>query len=98
MADEEKTGEQGTLIDTVPENAKEMDKKARTYFATVRNRLAVQDVEVNQKADLREEVAKSGLQPLDNGDLIYNHKGVEIVLKAPKEGKLTVVVNDGTGD
>ena len=90
--------EQLPLIDTIPKNAELMDKKARRYYATVRKRLAIQEVEKTEKAELRDEVAKSGLQPLENGDLVYNHEGVDILLKPPKEGVLTVVVDDGTDD
>jgi hypothetical protein len=88
------TGEQGKLIDTNPENLKPFMKKARQYRATVSERLAIQQSEAEQKAELRELVAAAGLQPLPNGDILFKYEDVTITLEAPKEGKLTVKVEE----
>ena len=90
---------QGELIDTAPKNARPIDEKARQYYATVRKRLAVQEEEKYQKNELYELLDKSGLQKLENGDIVYNHEGVNIVLNpSPVRGKLTVRVDDGTDE
>ncbi len=94
MEKEAEAGEQGQLIETAPENAVDLDKKARQYHATVRKRLAIQEKEKTQKAELRILAEEAGLQPLENGDIEYNHEDVHILLKPPIEGKLTVTVDE----
>jgi len=89
-----KKKDQPKLLDTDPENVKPLVKKARKYRATIANRLSIQQTEAEEKAELRELVADSGLKPLDNGNIEFHYEDVTIVVEPPKEGKLTVTVAD----
>ena len=88
------TGEQGKLIDTNPDNVKPLIKKARKYRATIADRLSIQQTEREEKAELRELVAASGLTPLDNGNIEFHYEDVTIIVEPPAEGKITVRVED----
>lgn len=77
-----------------PKNAKAMEKKAEKYHATIRERMGVADREAEEKEDLRQEVAKSGLKPMEDGNILYSHAGVTIKVEPDKPGKITVTIDD----
>jgi hypothetical protein len=88
------TGEQGELIDTNPENVKPFIAKARQYRETIAERLALQQTESEQKAQLRELVAASGLTPTDNGNIVFTYEDVTIIVEPSGPGKLTVKIKE----
>ncbi len=89
-----KKNDQPKLLDTDPENVKPLIKAARKYRATIADRLSIQQTEAEQKAELRELVAASGLEPLDDGKILFKYEDVTIKVDPPGEGKITVTVDD----
>lgn len=89
-----KENDQPKLLDTDPENVKPLIEMARKYRATIADRLSIQQTESEQKAELRELVADSGLAPLDNGNIVFHYEDVTITVEPPGDGKLTVKVEE----
>ncbi len=78
-------GEQLELIDTKPENHKEILKAARQYQSAKILRLEALEDEVGKKMKLLELIHNSGLQPKPDGTIMYRCDNLTIIVKPTKE-------------
>ena len=84
-----KAGEQNVLIDTAPENAKEIIAKAKEYKEAQTERLGWLAKEKKLKDEIREMMKTSGLVRLENGNLHFVYDGM-IVDLVPEDDKIKV--------
>ena len=84
-----KSGKQNELIDTAPENAKEIIAKAKEYKEVMTERVALLAKEKQLKDEVREMMKTSGLQRLDNGNIEFVYDGMIIKLE-PADDKIKV--------
>ena len=61
--------EQGTLIDTMPDNIKPIIKLAKQYKSVQADRIAALNEEKELKQKILTEIHNAGLKPLENGDI-----------------------------
>lgn len=90
---ETEEGEQMPLIDVLPESAKPIVPVARRYHKIIRERLAIQKKEAEQKKKLGEAVHKADLLPLDNGKIIFKWQDITVEVE-PQEDKVKVTIKD----
>jgi hypothetical protein len=93
MAEQVKANEQGQLIDTGPENAKEIIIAGRAYNKAKRARQAALADGVKYKQRIRDLVHAANLQRLDDGSIHLNLQGMEIIV-TPVDEKVTVKSDD----
>ena len=91
--DEIQKGEQMPLIDVLPESAKPIVPVARKYHKIIRERLAIQKKEAEQKKKLGEAVHKANLLPLDNGKILFKWQDIEVEV-TPQADKVKVTIKD----
>lgn len=98
-------GEQMPLMDTGPENLKEIVEAVRIYKAHQSDRLIAGKKEVKQRGKVRELVKNSDLQRLKDGRILFEADGSEVCVtpqddlitikdKKPKKAKKTKKKND----
>ena len=77
--------EQGVLIDTLPENSKQIVKVAKEYRAALRERVAALATEKDRKATLLALVKAAHLTPLEDGTIKFPIDGLTITIKPRDE-------------
>lgn len=85
VTDTPEPGEQLDLIDTKPENYKEIARIARQYQTAKVLRIEALDAEVDKKQKLLELIHNSGLQPKPDGTIVYKVDTLTITVKPTKE-------------
>lgn len=75
-----KACKQMPLIDTTPENLKEIQPWADKYYDLIRERLAVEKTEAEAKVALIEACHKSGIKPDKDGKIFIAYEDTEIEL------------------
>jgi len=73
-------GQQMDLIDTAPENSKEIVKAARAYQKAKMDRIAALDIEIDRKTKLLAMIHESGLKPVDGGVIKLTCDGYTITV------------------
>lgn len=90
MPKKKKAGEQGQLIDTVPENFKELVEAGHLYKEYQAERMAALQKEIDQKKLILELMKKAGLQTLEGGKMKFEHDGLKISV-TPRDELVKVV-------
>ena len=93
MGGKKKTEEQLDLIETRPENAKEILVAARAYKKFLKLRLDALAKEVEQKQKILVLVKEANLQRLPDGTIKFTLDGITISIK-PQDEKVTVKCKD----
>lgn len=90
-----KAGEQGTLptIDVLTEDTKPIVPPARKYYATIRERLAIQKREADELNIVRDAMRKSNLLPNEKGDILFAYRDLTVVA-TPQDDKIKVTIKD----
>ena len=88
-------GEQLALIDTAPENSKEIIRHAKKYKAAMQERVAALAIEKEEKQTLLGLIKESGAKPVD-GKITLNLNGFKITV-TPRD-ELVKVKEDGESD
>lgn len=78
-------GEQLTLIDVGPENLKKITPHAHRYRQLVKDRLALQKQEHEEKEEIHRLIKESGLKHLPNGHITFECEGLEIDIEPRDE-------------
>lgn len=85
-------GEQLDLIDTTPENSKEIIRHAKKYKAAMQERVAALVIEKEEKTKLLSLIKESGMKPVD-GKISFHCNGYKITV-TPRD-ELVKVKEDG---
>ena len=80
------TGEQGSLIDVQPQNAKEILKAAQEFKKASLKKTKAKEAEDACKATLLDLVKEAGLQPLENGVIQLRIAGTVITVTPKEDG------------
>jgi hypothetical protein len=89
-------GQQMDLIDTTPENAKEIIKHARVYKAAQTKRIQALEEEKAEKQKLLELINKAHMQRLENGKIKFKLEGY-IITVTPRD-ELVQIKEDSDAD
>lgn len=73
-------GKQGTLLDIMPKNSKEIIVAAEEYQEWQNKRVAALAKEKEYKQEILDLVKKSGLKPLDDGTVKFELDGMKITI------------------